>query len=202
MIGRIAIRTSGSTQIFKVTSHYQDTRRKFAIGLDHLVTLTPLTSGGVSHHADVAFNPWYENQAGTIDGNGNWRVWDMNNRKPLNRNIKHTAGGRVTVGDEERGDGWGRFAWGGDLNTVMACDRTTPALFDIRVISPDTDLLQPRLIWNRRILHPQALPCPSIGIVTGSSTCKGAYNRVDTTHLSSRLQILHGQTFDNRDVLC
>ena len=127
------MRTSGTTQIFKTFYNIKEKE----LSVDHLFTLTPLTSGGVSHHADVAFNPWYASQVGTIDETGNWRVWDINHKIKSRKNMKtpitHVAGGRVTAGDEESGDGWGRFSWAGDFNTVMACDRSTAALFDTRV---------------------------------------------------------------------
>lgn len=43
--------------------------------------------------------------------------------------------GRMLVdnGSEDVVEGWGRFCWGGDLNTVLVTRRKRAGVFDIRV---------------------------------------------------------------------
>jgi len=56
--------------------------------------------------------------------------------KPGNGNIvkKYVNGGMlVGNGSEDVVEGWGRFCWGGDLNTVLVSRRKRAGVFDIRV---------------------------------------------------------------------
>ena len=103
------------------------------------LSLQPLGDAGAlgsDDHSDVTFNPWHDRQFGTLDHKGNWGVWDIEEvyeRSRKGSGLTMTSNGRVTPGDYRIADGWGRITWGGDLNSVMACDRHNARLFDIRV---------------------------------------------------------------------
>lgn len=92
-----------------------------------------------SVHAHVEFNPWYERQFAIIDESGKWRIWDIEGRQRRDLRmqtdlaVEEYTYGRISSTDDETGKGWGRIVWGGDLNTIMACDRKRAGLFDIRV---------------------------------------------------------------------
>lgn len=98
---------------------------------------------GKRAHAHVAFNPWYEKQFGIIDEGGRWRVYDLEGAQArdwrVRSEVKVAETGRGFVGGggggggAEGGTGWGRMLWGGDVNSVIACDRKRAGLFDIRV---------------------------------------------------------------------
>lgn len=97
----------------------------------------PRSSGGSSDHVDIAFNPFYDRQFGTIDQKGHWNIWDIEGaysayRQSSGITLRSLEKGRITT-SETIGEGWGRFIWGGDSNSILACDRQRAALFDIRV---------------------------------------------------------------------
>lgn len=97
-----------------------------------------------SAHAHVEFNPWYERQFAVIDESGKWRIWDIEGRQSRDSRVRkelalveYTSGYVPPADDGDDGlatcKGWGRIVWGGDLHTVLACDRRRAGLFDIRV---------------------------------------------------------------------
>lgn len=96
-----------------------------------------------SSHAHVEFNPWYERQFAVVDESGTWRIWDIEGRQSRDARtrkelalVEYTSGRVPGADDDAAGRGWGRIVWGGDLNTVLACDRKHAGLFDIRVCMP------------------------------------------------------------------
>ncbi|KAF8533148.1 RNA polymerase I-specific transcription initiation factor RRN6-like protein [Trichophaea hybrida] len=143
---RLAVRTSGFTRIYRVIAESKGASSR--LSLQPLVTRIPFGSDGTVEHADVAFNPWYFKQFGIIDQRGDWRVLDLEgsyeaSRRGFGLMLSSVANGRVTTGDELKGHGWGRITWGGDLNTVMTCDRHTAALFDIRTSAAAPSIVLP-----------------------------------------------------------
>jgi hypothetical protein len=134
IIALLAVRTSGATKVFKVF-YERHQRRQITFSTQPLATAN---FAGSDYHVDVTFNPWYDRQFATIDQKGTWRVWDIegayeSSRKGSGITLKSTAEGRTTVDDGQKGHGWGRITWGEDLNSVLACNRHTVGLFDIRV---------------------------------------------------------------------
>ncbi|KAF8252355.1 hypothetical protein K440DRAFT_633635 [Wilcoxina mikolae CBS 423.85] len=143
---RLAVRTSGFTRIYRVIAESKGASSR--LSLQPLVTRIPFGSDGTVEHADVAFNPWYFKQFGIIDQRGDWRVLDLEgsyeaSRRGFGLRLSSVANGRVTAGDELKGHGWRRITWGGDLNTVMTCDRHTAALFDIRTSAAAPSIVLP-----------------------------------------------------------
>ncbi|KAH8148977.1 uncharacterized protein LAJ45_06952 [Morchella importuna] len=143
----MAVRTASSTMLFR--------QRRLEAPLPGRATrlaAVPLASvaGGTGKraHAHVAFNPWYEKQFGIIDEGGRWRVYDLEGAQArdwrVRSDVKVAETGRGFVGGAEGGTGWGRLLWGGDVNTVLACDRRRAGLFDIRnVPSTRADIALP-----------------------------------------------------------
>jgi hypothetical protein len=173
VIARLAVRTSGFTRIYRAIARLKGASSR--LSLQPLVTHIPFGSDGTVEHADVAFNPWYDKQFGIIDHQGDWRVLDLEgsyeaSRKNFGMKLNCVAEGRMITGDEQKGNGWGRITWGGDLNTVMTCDRHTAALFDIRVIFYQSTACLDPADQVRPTLRPPALLYPSIETAAGSLT--------------------------------
>ncbi|KAA8893934.1 RNA polymerase I-specific transcription initiation factor RRN6-like protein [Sphaerosporella brunnea] len=132
----LAVRSSGATTVFKVLYGKGPLSRSGSAEFS-VQTLATANSVGKNGHADVTFNPWYDRQFAIIDQKGQWKVWDIegayeSSRKGSGITLKSSADGCITVDDDQKSYGWGRIAWGEDLNSMMACDRHTVALFDMR----------------------------------------------------------------------
>lgn len=132
----LAVRAAGSTTVLK------HTRLQFPVpGQMSRFTAHPVVEvyAGQSTHAHVEFNPWYERQFAIIDEKGKWKIWDIEGRQSRDARIRRPiaaveyTSGHVPSADDNTGRGWGRIVWGGDLYTVLACDRRRAGLFDIRV---------------------------------------------------------------------
>jgi hypothetical protein len=144
LIALLAVRTSGATKVFKVLFE-RPRSRKIVFSAQPLTTANFV---GSDYHVDVTFNPWYDRQFAAIDQKGTWRVWDIegayeSSRKGSGITLKSTAEGRMTVFDGQKGHGWGRITWGEDLNSVLACDRHTVALFDMRTKTASPSIALP-----------------------------------------------------------
>lgn len=117
-------------------------------------TISGRSTGGFSH-ADVSFNPWYQQQFAIVDQTGTWTVWELTQkregRKHLPRNVARSSL-REVDGDTRTkllspipDDGWARIVWAGDLSTIVVCSRRSLALFDfksnpVRLLDPDLGL--------------------------------------------------------------
>lgn len=133
---RVAVRAAGMTKIFKVikTSHVPPGQKRNLV-LRPLLTVLPNHAGGITEHADVAWNPYNDRQFGTIDQRGYWKLWDMEeNYNPSYSNYgisgKLSVSGRVTNASDE--NGWGKIVWGAEPSTVFVCDRKSAVICDIR----------------------------------------------------------------------
>ncbi|PWW76286.1 hypothetical protein C7212DRAFT_344771 [Tuber magnatum] len=121
-----------------------------------------------SAHAHVEFNPWFEKQFGILDEKGGWKIWDMEGlqKKPGNDYIvKEYANGRMPVdhGSEGVVGGWGRFCWGGDLNTVLVAGRKRAGVFDMRAQPSSISQVGIPLDYNVRILDLKRGPPAAVG---------------------------------------
>lgn len=135
-VANLAVRTVGGTTVLRQTR-----LRSPPVGQSQPFAakrLVDVEAGG-SVHAHVEFNPWYERQFAIIDESGKWRIWDIEGRQARDSRMRRDlalegyASGHISTPGDETGKGWGRIMWGGDLNTIMACDRKRAGLFDIRV---------------------------------------------------------------------
>ncbi|KAG0125672.1 RNA polymerase I-specific transcription initiation factor RRN6-like protein [Tuber indicum] len=121
-----------------------------------------------SAHAHVEFNPWFERQFGVLDEKGGWKIWDMEGRqkKPGNDyTVKEYASGRMPVddGSEYVVGGWGRFCWGGDLNSVFVAGRKRAGVFDMRAQPSSISQVEIPLDYNVRILDLKRGPSATVG---------------------------------------
>ena len=122
------------------------------LNANHITTLRIDHANDVPY-ADVAFNPWYNQQIATIDQKGSWAVWDIEKRDKQAKgarfwNVKKTRHGELLDGLPEVGtlnssvaDGWGVILWAGDPSRIFVASRTIFAVLDItgnprRLFSP------------------------------------------------------------------
>ncbi|KGQ02137.1 hypothetical protein PAAG_11088 [Paracoccidioides lutzii Pb01] len=97
-------------------------------------------TGGLPH-ADVTFNPWYQQQIAIVDRQGNWSVWDIGKPRQstiwrADRGPSGSLGLQGTLQKDEHAqrdhyDGWAAVSWVGDVHKLLVCDRRTIALFRI-----------------------------------------------------------------------
>ncbi|PGH17030.1 hypothetical protein AJ79_01414 [Helicocarpus griseus UAMH5409] len=114
----------------------QDTR----LDANPILNLSISSTGGVSH-ADVTFNPWYQQQMAIVDRQGNWSVWDISKQPRSsqwhadrgasgNLELKESIG-KEGVAQKDHYDGWASISWVGDVHRLLVCDRRNIALYRI-----------------------------------------------------------------------
>ncbi|KKZ68672.1 hypothetical protein EMCG_05707 [[Emmonsia] crescens] len=106
-----------------------------------------ISSTGGFPHADVTFNPWYQQQIAIVDCQGNWSVWDIGkqrqstywraDRGPSGRLDPKETPHRDEPTKRDHYDGWAAISWVGNVHKVLVCDRRNIALYRI-----DTDPVQ------------------------------------------------------------
>jgi RNA polymerase I-specific transcription initiation factor RRN6 len=97
---------------------------------------------GTRPHADVSFNPWYNQQFAILDEQGNWSIWSIEGlqRKRAKTEASPGKSGHIHDGllqDESlpelrNADGWGRVLWAASLSTIIICQRRHLAIFDLK----------------------------------------------------------------------
>ena len=106
----------------------------------HPVVTISIDQTGDVPHADVTFNPWYQNQIGIIDQRGQWSVWNIEGRRrkrDLRRAVLDCSGALYdgVAASEfavlDVADGWGAICWVGSIYTLAAFTRRQMALFDL-----------------------------------------------------------------------
>ncbi|EGE86163.2 hypothetical protein BDDG_09108 [Blastomyces dermatitidis ATCC 18188] len=100
----------------------------------------PISSTGGVPHADITFNPWYQQQIAVVDRLGNWTIWDIG--KQRQSTYWHADPGPSGRLDGERTkrdhyDGWAAISWVGNVHKLLVCDRRNIALYRI-----ETDPMQ------------------------------------------------------------
>ena len=91
----------------------------------------PSSQTGGFAHADVTFNPWYQQQLGLVDERGNWSIWEISGwKRNMNASCIRSGAlpwsdtGDVTrVDDGTRHDGWASIEWAGDFSSFVVADR-------------------------------------------------------------------------------
>lgn len=138
VVANVAIRTAVGTTILRQNRlNIPLAGRSTRLTANRLVNID-VSGTGKAAHAHVDFNPWYERQFAIIDESGKWGVYDIEGRQHrdlrirVDLNVEEYANGSI-ASEDGTGGGWGRIVWGGDLNSVLACDRKRAGLFDIRV---------------------------------------------------------------------
>ncbi|OAX78896.1 hypothetical protein ACJ72_06793 [Emergomyces africanus] len=98
-----------------------------------------ISSTGGFPHADVTFNPWYQQQIAIVDYQGNWSVWDIvMPRQSTYWRADPGPSGRLDLEgmlhrDEptqrNHYDGWASISWVGNVHKLLVCDRRNIALY-------------------------------------------------------------------------
>ncbi|KAJ8101910.1 RNA polymerase I-specific transcription initiation factor RRN6-like protein [Lipomyces tetrasporus] len=118
----LSVRTSRDCRFYRpgiVRSHESRTRLMTA---DLLTSVSPS-----SPFSDMAFNPWYWQQFGTVDVSGNWAICDLNDAQTL---VKAFTSGSTNNGSDvtQRHS----VQWGVNLNNILVSNNQTIQSFDIR----------------------------------------------------------------------
>ena len=109
--------------------------------LDANHTLTLGEQNGVPF-SDLCFNPWNNQQFGTIDQEGRWTIWDIdvsiNPKGKGHGTVTQRSQGHISNGHKQGpasasliADNWNRLLWVGAKETVAVASRRTLAVFDI-----------------------------------------------------------------------
>ena len=109
--------------------------------LDANHTLTLAEQDGVSF-SDLCFNPWNNQQFGTIDQEGRWTVWDIdvavNRKRKEHGTVVQRSQGQLPDAHKQGpasasliADGWNRVLWVGAKDTIAVASRQTLAIYDI-----------------------------------------------------------------------
>jgi RNA polymerase I-specific transcription initiation factor RRN6 len=120
-------------------------------------SITVNDTGGIPH-ADVSFNPEYQRQAGIVDEQGHWSIWDIDDGyRADNYKVTCSIVGDLSHMDAESAlseklnhvteDGWARILWCGDANTVVVANRRRISIFNVK--GGLTMLKSPRVIPER-----------------------------------------------------
>ncbi|KAJ9658374.1 hypothetical protein H2201_007814 [Coniosporium apollinis] len=146
----LAVRTLRATHIFR-PQYYRDLVPPTARHGTHVhcpasrvyanpILSLPVHATGVSH-ADVGFNPWYQQQFAIVDRDGKWSVYDIegSRRTSSYKAVPFRSGAllsdlKLQGGDSSgaaREDGWMRVLFT-DVNHVTVCSRRQFGIFDLR----------------------------------------------------------------------
>ena len=109
--------------------------------LDANHTLTLAEQDGVPF-SDLCFNPWNNQQFGTIDQEGRWSIWDIgvavNRKRKGHGTVVKRSQGQLPDAHKQGpalasvvADGWNRVLWVGAKDTVAVASRRTLAVYDI-----------------------------------------------------------------------
>lgn len=150
----LAVRLPTMTVIFRPLYHASPVTPRVAplnelpasrLNPNPVLSLRTCQTGGVPH-AHITFNPWYQHQIAVVDEEGGWTIWDIAGRqsKQLGYTLTCSKKGKLaplklelamcepSEEPHDRGDGWARIFWIGNVNTIVVCNRRQMALFDIR----------------------------------------------------------------------
>lgn len=130
----LAARLPTRTLIFRPLLRREPVSGPSASRLDaNCIFDVPIANTGGLPHADVAFNPWYTRQFGTVDQAGCWSIWQLEGRSTSSAkcictgSVLDNGSGSTKAAD----DGWARITWVSDLSTVGVCTRRRLALHKI-----------------------------------------------------------------------
>ncbi|OJD19251.1 hypothetical protein AJ78_00781 [Emergomyces pasteurianus Ep9510] len=151
----LAVRFLQSTTLFRpqrnklaLSAHYDDMDFMREGWEDSRLDANPIfdisiSSTGGFPHADITFNPWYQQQIAIVDRHGNWSVWDIG--MPRQSTYWHADPGpsgtldpEGTPHQDERTqknhyDGWAAISWVGNVHKLLVCDRRNIALYRVDV---------------------------------------------------------------------
>lgn len=123
--------------------------------MNALLEISASQTGGFDH-ADVTFNPWYQQQVAIVDEAGNWSIWELSGQQRQHFNSNWVAdcvksgwlpwpgfGDSVNPPGHPRHDGWARVEWVTDFSTLVVSDRRCIMVYrmqDGQIISYEIEL--------------------------------------------------------------
>lgn len=106
----------------------------------NLITKIPGSLTGGLSQVDIAFNPWYQQQIGIIDAQGNWDIWDIQEKHQGNSiwcAERGISGSLLSLrNSQENYDGWGKICWIANVHHLLVCNRKHLALCRIDTTPP------------------------------------------------------------------
>ena len=111
--------------------------RSSRLDANPILEITVAQTGGFSH-ADVTFNPWYQQQIGIVDIRGNWNVWEIEQAKKGRQSLWFTRlvkSGSLPSSDTsfKRGrpqlDGWASIEWIHEVGLIIVANRRNVMIY-------------------------------------------------------------------------
>ena len=115
-----------------------------------VVDIPNLHTGGFAH-ADVAFNPWYNQQLALVDTGGHWSVWEISGRQRRQKGNWSAAPGSkgslpwtsdMADTNRPRHDGWASILWVADFSTILVSDRRCAMLYQVTGDNPRSNTVE------------------------------------------------------------
>jgi RNA polymerase I-specific transcription initiation factor RRN6 len=147
----MAARLVTTTTIFRPLYHSEpvpmrfpsDTPLRPSIGLQksrldaNPILEIPVTQTGGFSHADVTFNPWYQQQFSIVDIKGNWTVWEMEQVKNYRQSVwsaKIVKSGSLSSSGHSfkrrpQPDGWASIEWIHDVGSIIVANRRNVMIY-------------------------------------------------------------------------
>ncbi|KAK9237432.1 RNA polymerase I-specific transcription initiation factor RRN6-like protein [Lipomyces kononenkoae] len=145
----LSVRTARDCKFYRPGIVRSDESRKQLLTADLLASVSPPTE--TQEFSDIAFNPWYYQQFGTVDACGNWAIADLNEAQ-----TKVTAFTSGSTNKDTDIMQWHSIQWGANLNNVIVSNSKIIQSLDLRAKAAAVAEYSPRLISNIR--HVQPIP--------------------------------------------
>ncbi|PGH05621.1 hypothetical protein AJ80_08313 [Polytolypa hystricis UAMH7299] len=154
-----------------VTHYSNDGFDRTSLDANPLVSI-PISLTGGQPHANASFNPWFQQQIGLVDCQGNWSIWDINRKhqnsiwnadREVFASLIRPADQDVKPNENEHYDGWASITWVASVHKLIVCDRRNMALCrvdsgSVQQCQIDLGLERPSE-WIIDIKRSQANPC-------------------------------------------
>jgi RNA polymerase I-specific transcription initiation factor RRN6 len=183
--------------------------RSSRLDANPILEITVAQTGGFSH-ADVTFNPWYQQQFSIVDIRGYWTVWEMDQVKNGRQSVwspKIVKSGSLPSSDPSfkrrpQLDGWATIEWIHDVGTIIVAnrrnvmiyafldDQVPPRTVELGMVKQSEWVLglqrNPRNLSQFFVLTTTRILWFDVGIVPGEDGVDGAemslYPRVSRRH--------------------
>ncbi|KAK9370629.1 RNA polymerase I-specific transcription initiation factor RRN6-like protein [Lipomyces kononenkoae] len=146
----LSVRTARDCKFYRPGIVRSDESRKQLLTADLLTSVSPPTE---APFADIAFNPWYSQQFGTVDACGNWAVTDLNEAQTKVTAFRSGSTNRSTNRSTNIMQ-WHSIQWGANLNNLIISNNNTIESLDLRSKDAAVAEYSPRLISNIRHVQP------------------------------------------------
>ncbi|KAK9373853.1 RNA polymerase I-specific transcription initiation factor RRN6-like protein [Lipomyces chichibuensis] len=120
----LSVRTGRQCQFYRPGIIRSDESRTRLMTADLLTSVSPSSEAPFS---DIAFNPWYWQQFGTVDACGNWAIGDLNEAQT--KVTAFRSGSTNNVADIMQ---FHSIQWGATLNNIVVSNKKIIQLFDLR----------------------------------------------------------------------